>query len=184
MVQIGLQRPVLLFWETKRKYLIYYLQGRALTTTVHHFSSDSWFLQQQDKFSPLPTPPPTPNCPFLYADTGHMPNSLPFSPISLTPLTAVWETSPERLTGQHLLQSQEGSLQKSYIQTWIGFYHPSQLAPTVKQEDGLSAQLSGMWWALGAGAVRKDIRWLQWWSPCASWGHRQKGHQAGFNRMH
>lgn len=31
--------------------------GRALTTTVHHFSSDSWFLQQQNKFSPLPHPP-------------------------------------------------------------------------------------------------------------------------------
>lgn len=58
MIQIGLQRPVLLFWEIKRKYLICYLQGRALTTIVHHFSSDSWFLQQQNKFSPLPHPPP------------------------------------------------------------------------------------------------------------------------------
>ena len=187
MIQRGLQRPVLLFWETKRKYLICYLQGRALTTAVHHFSSDSWFLQQQNKFSPLPTT--TPNCPFLYADTGHMPNSIHFSPISLTLLITIWETSPGRLTGQHLLQSQECSLQKSYIWTWIGSYHTSQLAPTVKwEEDQLWprwVEYDGHWLGgQGGAAVRKVIRWLHWRSLCMSWGHRQKGHQAGFNQMH
>ena len=148
MIQRGLQRPVLLFWETKRKYLICYLQGRALTTAVHHFSSDSWFLQHQNKFSPLPTT--TPNCPFLYADTGHMPNSIHFSPISLTLLITIWETSPGRLTGQHLLQSQECSLQKSYIWTWIGSYQTFQLAPTVKWEED---QLRPRW-------VEYDGHWL------------------------
>ena len=174
MIQRGLQRPVLLFWETKRKYLICYLQGRALTTAVHHFSSDSWFLQQQNKFSPLPT---TPNCPFLYADTGHMPNSLHFSPISLTLLITIWETNPERLTGQHLLQSQECSLQKSYIWARISSYHTSQLTPIVKrEEDQLRprwVEYDGHWWGAAGGggvcvAVRKVIRWLHWRSLCIS----------------
>lgn len=120
---------------------------------------------------------------------GHIPNSLHFSLTSLTLLITFWETSPERLAGQHLLQNQEGSFQKSSIRTFFSYFLTG--APSKWRDDQKSAQVSG---------ICRLLEWGRERERCGGGGgkyqmtlvivtvhlrrpHTDKGHQAGLNQI-